>query len=149
METCSCFSLVWGFCALVSPFGEQRRGLQLPREPGARFAFAGVVSLPLFCFSNIEAVSSPMPHTDTILTPTSQEPTGPTQHIPDSSSCEPTASSSSTPLGRATSSRGTALGTEPRIYLVFRLQQAAGCCGSPDKPRDADSNKFLDVPASS
>lgn len=137
-----------GVLCLGFPLWGAEEGSAAAQGAWARFAFAGVVSLPLFCFSNIEAVSSPMPHTDTILTPTSQEPTGPTQRIPDSSPCEPTASSSSTPLGRATSSRGTALGTEPRIYLVFRLQQAAGCCGSPDKPRDADSNKFSDVPAS-
>lgn len=63
-----------------------------------------VVSLPLFCFSNTATISSPMPDTDTILTPTSQEPKEPRQSIPDSSVCEPTASSSSIPLGRATSS---------------------------------------------
>lgn len=53
------------------------------------------------------------------------------------------------PLGRDESARGETLGDKPQIYLVFKLQQAAGCCVIFDKPGDAESRKFVKVTASS
>lgn len=55
----------------------------------------------------------------------------------------------SAPLGRDKSTGGKTLGGEPQIYLVFKPQQAVGCCVLFDKPRDAESRKFAKVTASS